>query len=58
VRLSVTDKARRRIASWRDLRAELGARALNRLTASDREALAEALPALLRFAAQLEEGNT
>jgi DNA-binding MarR family transcriptional regulator len=55
VRLSVTSKARRRIAGWRDLRAELGARALDRLPASDREALADALPALLRFAAALEE---
>jgi DNA-binding MarR family transcriptional regulator len=57
VRLSVTDKARQRIAGWRDLRAELGARALDRLPASDRETLAAALPALLRFAAQLEEGS-
>jgi len=57
VRLSVTDKARRRIAGWRDLRAELGARALDRLPASDRDTLAAALPALLRFAAQLEENQ-
>jgi len=55
VRLSVTDKARRRIAGWR---AELGARALDRLSACDRDTLAAALPALRRFAAQLEEGNT
>lgn len=55
VRLSVTDKARRRIASWRDLRAELGARALDLLSAEDRETLAAALGALQRFAAQLEE---
>ena len=57
VRLSVTDKARQRIAGWRDLRAELGARALDRLPAGDRETLAVALPALLRFAALLEEGS-
>jgi DNA-binding MarR family transcriptional regulator len=57
VRLSVTGKARRRIAGWRDLRAELGARALDRLPASDRKALADAVPALLRFAAALEEEN-
>jgi len=57
VRLSVTDKARRRIAGWRDLRAEVGARALDRLPASDRDTLSAALPALLRFAAQLEEGS-
>jgi len=55
VRLSVTEAARRRIAGWRDLRAELGARALDQLSASDRDTLAAALPALLLFAAQIEE---
>jgi DNA-binding MarR family transcriptional regulator len=55
VRLSVTAKAERRMVGWRDLRAELAARALDRLTAGDRQALADAGPALLRFAAQLEE---
>ena len=55
VRLSVTEAARRRIAGWRDLRAELGARALDQLSAGDRDTLAAALPALQRFAAQLEE---
>ena len=55
VRLSVTDQATRRIAGWRDLRAELAAPALDRLTPDDRRALAGAVPALLRFAAQLEE---
>jgi hypothetical protein len=48
-------KARRRIAEWRDLRAELSGRALDRLTADDRKARADALPALPRFAAQLGE---
>ena len=57
VRLSVTEAARQRIAGWRDLRAELAARALDRLSAGDREAIADAMPALLRFAASLEEGN-
>ena len=57
VRLSVTEAARRRIAGWRDLRAELGARALDQLSASDRDTLAAALPALQRFAAQLEENQ-
>jgi DNA-binding MarR family transcriptional regulator len=57
VRLSVTDAARRRIAGWRDLRADLAARALDELDAGDREAIAGALPALLHFAANLEEGN-
>jgi DNA-binding MarR family transcriptional regulator len=55
VRLTVTGRATRRIAERRDLRAELAARALDRLTPDDRRALAEAVPALLRFAAQLEE---
>ena len=54
VRLSVTEAARQRIAGWRDLRAELSARALDRLSAGDREVIAAALPALQRFAAQLE----
>ena len=57
VRLGVTEAARQRIAGWRDLRAELAARALDRLSAGDREAIADALPALLRFAASLEEAN-
>ncbi len=56
VRLSVTQAARQRIAGWRDLRAELAARALDQLSVGDREAIADALPALLRFAAALEEG--
>jgi hypothetical protein len=55
VRLTVSEQATRRIAEWRDLRAEIAGRALDRLTAGDREALAAAVPALLRFAAQLEE---
>jgi DNA-binding MarR family transcriptional regulator len=38
VRLSVTDQARRRIAGWRDLRAELGAGALEQLPPSWRTA--------------------
>jgi len=55
VLLTVTTKATRRIAEWRDLRAELAAQALDRLTPDDRRALTDAVPALLRFAAQLEE---
>jgi DNA-binding MarR family transcriptional regulator len=55
VLLTVTGKATRRIAEWRDLRAELAARALDRMTPDDRRTLAEVVPALLRFAAQLEE---
>ena len=55
VRLTVTAKADQRIAGWRDLRAELAGRALDRMTPTDRQVLAGAVPALLRFAAQLEE---
>ena len=55
VRLRPTEAAARRIASWRDVRAEVGARALDRLSAADRETLARAVPALARFAAALEE---
>src|ERR1019366_8626932 len=48
--LTVTDKAARRIAKWRDLRAELAAKALERLSADDQQAIAAAVPALLRLA--------
>jgi DNA-binding MarR family transcriptional regulator len=57
VRLTVTPRAEQRLASWRDLRAELAGRALDRMTAEDRQALADAIPALLRFAAQLEKAQ-
>jgi DNA-binding MarR family transcriptional regulator len=53
--LTVTDKARRRIAEFRDLRAELAGRALARLSAADQRALAAAGPALLRLAELMEE---
>ncbi len=55
VRLTVTDKATQRIAEWRDLRADLAARALDRLSAGDLEVLADAVPALLRLAVELDE---
>ena len=55
VRLTVTDKATQRIAEWRDLRADLAARALDRLPAGDLQVLADAVPALLRLAAELDE---
>jgi DNA-binding MarR family transcriptional regulator len=55
VRLTVTGGGARRIAEWRNLRADLAGRALDRLTAADRQALADAVPALLRLAAQLDE---
>ncbi len=53
--LAVTDKARKRIAEFRDLRAELAGQALAGLTAPDQRALAAAVPALLRLAQQIEE---
>jgi DNA-binding MarR family transcriptional regulator len=52
--LTVTDKARRRIAEFRDLRAELAGAALAGLSSSDRQALAGAAPALLRLAERME----
>jgi DNA-binding MarR family transcriptional regulator len=52
--LSVTSSARKRLAQWRDLRADLAERALAQLPAADRRALAAALPALLRLAAEME----
>lgn len=53
VRLSVTAKARQRLASYRDLRAEITQHAMARLTQADVEALATAAPALVRLAEQL-----
>ncbi len=53
VRLSVTRKARRRIADWRDLRADLTQHAMAQLTAEDLGTLAQAVPALLRLAERL-----
>ena len=53
VRLSVTAKARQRLASYRDLRAELTRNAMARLALADAEALASAIPALQRLAEQL-----
>ncbi len=53
IRLSVTPRARQRIADWRDLRADLTQHALAELTEPDRRALADAAPALLRLAERL-----
>ena len=53
VRLEVTAKARRRLAEWRDLRAELAGRALAGLPSQDRAALAAAVPAMLRLAERI-----
>jgi DNA-binding MarR family transcriptional regulator len=55
--LTVTDAARQRLAQWHDLRADAGSRALRRLSAADRRALAIALPALLRLAEGMETSD-
>jgi DNA-binding MarR family transcriptional regulator len=52
--LTVTGLAERRISEWRDLRAELAGAALGRLTRADQRAIADAVPALVRLAEQLE----
>jgi DNA-binding MarR family transcriptional regulator len=52
--LTATDKARRRLAEFRDLRADLAGQALGRLTAQDQRALARAVPALLHLAELIE----
>lgn len=54
VLLTVTDRATKRLAEYRDLRAEIAAQALTRLSAADRRALAAAVPALVRLAEELE----
>ena len=52
--LTVTAIARQRLAERRDLRAELAGQALGRLSQADREALAAAVPALVRLAEEME----
>ena len=53
VRLSVTGRARQRLADWRDLRADLTQIAILQLAEADRRILADAAPALLRLAERL-----
>jgi len=53
VRLSVTRRARQRLASWRDLRADLAQTAILQLAEEDRRVLADAAPALRRLAERL-----
>jgi DNA-binding MarR family transcriptional regulator len=57
VLLEVTAKARKRLAEWRDLRAELAGRALAGLPGQDRAALAAAIPAMLRLAERMETSS-
>jgi len=52
--LTVTASARQRLAERRDLRAELAGHALGRLSQADRQALAAAVPALIRLAEEME----
>jgi DNA-binding MarR family transcriptional regulator len=54
VRLTVTEKGRRRLAEWSDLRAELASEVLATLPEADRRALAGAIPALMRLAERME----
>lgn len=54
VRLTVTGEGAARVAQWRDLRAELAGRALERLPAADRQAINAAVPALARLAEHME----
>jgi DNA-binding MarR family transcriptional regulator len=54
VRLTTTDKAERRRAEFRDLRADLAGRELARMSANDQQALSAAVPALLRLAERME----
>ncbi|HEY8045488.1 MAG TPA: MarR family winged helix-turn-helix transcriptional regulator [Streptosporangiaceae bacterium] len=55
VRLTITDKARRRLEEWRDLRAELASEVLAAMPAGDRRALAGAVPAMIRLAERMED---
>jgi DNA-binding MarR family transcriptional regulator len=53
--LSVTPAGTERIARWRDIRAEVTARAMERLDPADQRAISNALPALTRLAVQMED---
>ena len=53
--LTATDKAQRRLAEFRDLRAELAGEAFARLTPQDQQALVGAVPALLRLSDEMEQ---
>jgi DNA-binding MarR family transcriptional regulator len=55
VMLTVTDAGAARVEQWRDIRAELAGRALDRLPLADRQAIRAAVPALSRLAEQMEE---
>jgi DNA-binding MarR family transcriptional regulator len=52
--LTITAAATKRLAERRDLRAEIAGRALARLSPAERQALAAAVPALLRLVEEIE----
>jgi DNA-binding MarR family transcriptional regulator len=52
VRLTVTEAGAARVGQWRDIRAELAGRALDRLPQADRDAIRAAVPALGRLASR------
>ena len=52
--LAATDKGLRRLAEFRDLRADLAGQALARLSREDQRVLAKAAPALLRLSDEME----
>ena len=54
VRLTVTEAGAARVEQWRDIRAELAGRALERLSLADRQALSAVTPALSRLAEQMD----
>ena len=58
VRLTLTPGVRRRVAAWRDRRADALGEAMARLPAADRERLAGAVPALIRLADELQVEGT
>jgi DNA-binding MarR family transcriptional regulator len=55
IRLTVTEAGAARVEQWRDMRAELAGRALERLPPADRNAIHAAVPALSRLAEQMAE---
>jgi DNA-binding MarR family transcriptional regulator len=55
VRLTVTEAGAARVEQWRDIRAELAGRALERLSLADRQALRAAAPVLNHLAEHMEK---
>ncbi len=55
VRLTVTEAGAARIEQWRDIRADLTGRAIERLPPGDRQAIVAAIPALTRLASLMED---